>query len=150
MSGYPKFMKELVTKKRTLECEMIEVSHNCNVILTKYLVAKKEDPDVFTILCAIGACKFGKVLGDLGASINLITLAILEELILNTISQMTMRLLMVDQSIKKPIRILHYVLVKVDKFILPMDFVILDCKVNVDVIIILNRHSWLSRGHWWC
>lgn len=35
---------------------MIEVSHNCTAILTKNLVAKKEDPiGAFTIPCTIGA-----------------------------------------------------------------------------------------------
>jgi len=34
MSGYTKFMKELVKKKRILDFETIEVSHSCSAILT--------------------------------------------------------------------------------------------------------------------
>ena len=50
-----------------------------------------------------------------------------------------MRLLMVDRIVKRPIGILHDVLVKVDSFIFLADFVILDCEVNFEVPIILVR-----------
>lgn len=51
--AYAKFKNEFITKKRMRECEIIEVSHNYNAILTKILGAKKEDPDTCTILCTI-------------------------------------------------------------------------------------------------
>ena len=41
-----------------------------------------------------------------------------------------MRLLMVDRTVKRPIGILHDVLVKVESFIFLDDFVILDCEVD--------------------
>ena len=40
---------------------------------------------------------------------------------------------------KRPIGILHDVLVKVESFIFPTDFVILDCEVDFEVPIILRR-----------
>lgn len=49
------------------------------------------------------------------------------------------RLLMANWSIKRPFGILHDILVKVDKFILPIDFVILNCEVDVDVPNIIGR-----------
>lgn len=48
------------------------------------------------------------------------------------------RLLMDDRSIKWPIRIFFDVLVKVDSFIFLANFVILDCKVNFEVTVILG------------
>lgn len=48
-------------------------------------------------------------------------------------------LLMANRSIKRSIRILHNVLVKVEKFIIPVNFVILDCEVDVGVSIFLGR-----------
>lgn len=80
MARYARFMKELVTNKRTLECETIEVSYKCNMILTNHLVVKMDDPDAFSILCTIRARKFGKALCDLSAKINLIPLVIFKEL----------------------------------------------------------------------
>ena len=40
---------------------------------------------------------------------------------------------------KRPIGILHDVLLKVKSFIFPADFVILDCEVDFEVPIILGR-----------
>ncbi|XP_047264514.1 uncharacterized protein LOC124896751 [Capsicum annuum] len=51
----------------------------------------------------------------------------------------TMRLILTDLSIKKPIGKIHDVLVKVDRFIFPTDFVILDCALNHEIPIILGR-----------
>ena len=50
-----------------------------------------------------------------------------------------MRLLMADRTVKRPIGILHDVLIKVESFIFSADFVILDCEVDFEVPIILGR-----------
>ena len=50
-----------------------------------------------------------------------------------------MRRLMADRTVKKPIVILHDVLVKVESFIFPADFVTLDYEVNFEVPIIFGR-----------
>lgn len=51
----------------------------------------------------------------------------------------TSRVQKVYRSIKRPIGIFFDVLLKVDKFILPMDFMVLDCEMDQDVPIILGR-----------
>ena len=56
-----------------------------------------------------------------------------------------MRLLMADRTTKRPIEILHDVLVKVELFIFLVDFVILDCEVDFEVPIILGR-PFLATG----
>lgn len=62
MLAYAKFMKESITKKRTLESEMIEVWQNYSAILTRYMVTKEEDLDAFTVLCTIETYLFHKAL----------------------------------------------------------------------------------------
>ena len=52
---------------------------------------------------------------------------------------------MADRTIKTPIGILYDVLVKVEPFIFPDDFVILDCEVDFEVPIILGR-PFLATG----
>ena len=52
---------------------------------------------------------------------------------------------MVDRTVKMPIGILHDLLVKVESFIFPEDFVILDCEVDFEVPIILGR-PFLATG----
>ena len=56
-----------------------------------------------------------------------------------------MWLLMADRIVKRTIGILPDVLVKVESFIFPADFVILDCEVDFEVLIILGR-PFLATG----
>ena len=66
MSGYAKFMKDLVTKKRSVTFEDDDRLQHCSAIATRSLVQKKEDPGAFTIPCTIGSLHFAKALYDLG------------------------------------------------------------------------------------
>ena len=40
--GYPTFMKELVTKKRSMDFEMVEVSHISSAIMKNSVVIKRD------------------------------------------------------------------------------------------------------------
>ncbi|XP_070056537.1 uncharacterized protein [Nicotiana tomentosiformis] len=53
---------------------------------------------------------------------------------------------MADRTMKRPLGIIDGVLVRVNKFILPADFVILDCEVDYEVPIILGR-PFLATGN---
>ncbi|XP_049358585.1 uncharacterized protein LOC125823227 [Solanum verrucosum] len=145
MPGYAKFMKELVTKKRILEYETIEVPYSCSVIVTMELITKRDDHGAFTIQCTIGMLQFAKALSDLGVSIILMPYAIYKQLGFGEPKATTMRLLMEDRSIKHPVGILYDILVKVDRYIFLADFVILDCDIDVEVPIILGR-PFLATG----
>ncbi|XP_070025615.1 uncharacterized protein [Nicotiana sylvestris] len=52
---------------------------------------------------------------------------------------------MADRTMKRPLGIIDDFLVWVDKFILPADFVILDCEVDYEVPIILGRPFLATR-----
>ncbi|XP_070028741.1 uncharacterized protein [Nicotiana sylvestris] len=71
MPGYAKFMKDMVTKKRSMNCETIKMTHKVSAIVQS-MASKLEDPGAFTIPCTIGSADFAKALCDLGASINFI------------------------------------------------------------------------------
>ncbi|XP_047249950.1 uncharacterized protein LOC124885741 [Capsicum annuum] len=107
------------------------------VPLMESLVQKKPNPGAFTIPCTVGPIKFEKGLCDLAASINLMPLAVYKRLNVGEPTTTKIQLVMVDRSIKRPVGILHNVLVKVADFILPADFVVLDCDVDFEVPIIL-------------
>ncbi|XP_070031837.1 uncharacterized protein [Nicotiana tomentosiformis] len=70
MLGYTKFMKGLVTKKRSMNFEAIKVTHQVSAIVYS-MAPKLEDPGAFMIPCTIGSAEFPKALCDLGESINL-------------------------------------------------------------------------------
>ena len=72
--GYALFMKDLVTKKRSVTFEDDDRMQHCSVIATRSLVQKKEDPGTFTFACTIRSLHFPKALCDLGSSINLMPL----------------------------------------------------------------------------
>ena len=66
------------------------------------------------------------MLCDLGASINLIPLTIFKKLGLIKAKLTIVMLQLVDRSLKHPRGIIEDVLVKVDKFIFLVDFIVLD------------------------
>ncbi|XP_070040900.1 uncharacterized protein [Nicotiana tomentosiformis] len=138
MSGYAKIMKDLVTKKRSMNCEMIKMTYQVSVIVHS-MDPKLEDPGAFTIPCTIGSVDFAKALCDLGVSINLMPYFMFKTLGIRQPRPTSMRLQMAYRTMKKPLGIIDDVLVRVDKFILPADFVILDCEVDYEVPIILGR-----------
>ena len=70
------FMKDLVTKKRSVTFEDDDRMQHCSAIATRSLVQKKEDSSAFTIPCTVGSLHFAKALYDLGESINLMPLSI--------------------------------------------------------------------------
>ncbi|XP_070005062.1 uncharacterized protein [Nicotiana sylvestris] len=129
--GYAKFIKDLVTKKRSMNFETIKVTHQVSAIVHS-MAPKLEDPDTFTIPCTIGSVKFAKALCDLGASINLMPNSVFKTLGIGQPRPTSMRLQMVDRTMKRPLGVTEDVLVRVDKFILPVDFVILDCEVDYE------------------
>ncbi|XP_070050931.1 uncharacterized protein [Nicotiana tomentosiformis] len=97
------------------------------------------DPGAFTIPCTIGSAEFTKAHCDLGANINLMPYTVFNTLGIGQPRPTSIRLQMVDRTMKRPLGVIEDVLVYVDKFILLADFVILDCEVNYEVPIILGR-----------
>ncbi|XP_070026067.1 uncharacterized protein [Nicotiana sylvestris] len=144
MPGYAKLMKDLVTKKRSMDCETIKMTHQVSAIV--HLMAPKlEVPGAYTIPCTIGSADFAKALCDLGASINLMPYSVFKTFAIGQPRATSMRLQMVNRTMKMPLGIIDDVLVRVDTFILPVDFVILDCKVDYEVPILLGR-PFLEKG----
>ncbi|XP_070017168.1 uncharacterized protein [Nicotiana sylvestris] len=145
MPGFAKYLKDLITKKKTTKNEVVNVTHRVSSIIATTIVQKKEDPGAFTIQFTIGAHDFARALCDNGASINLMPLSIYKQAGLGMLRPTSIRLQMADHSIKRPVGIVDDVLVKVGGFHLPVDFIILDCAVDKEIPIILGR-PFLATG----
>ncbi|XP_070007816.1 uncharacterized protein [Nicotiana sylvestris] len=145
MPGFAKYLKDLITKKRTTKNEVVNMTHRVSSIIATSTIQKKEDSGAFTIPCTIGAHDFARALCDNGDSINLMPHAIYNQAGLGMPRPTSMKLQMADRSIKRPVGIVDDVLVKVGKFHLPADFIILDCAVDKEIPIILGR-PFLSTG----
>ncbi|GKB96662.1 DNA-directed DNA polymerase, partial [Tanacetum coccineum] len=146
MPKYAKFIKGLLTNKARLEeaC-MITMNERCSAMLLNKLPSKENDPGSFTIPCDIGQLHINNALADLGASICLMPYTMYEKLGLGEPKATRMSLEVADRSIQYPRGIIENVLIKVDKFVLPIDFVILDMPEDSRVPIILGR-SFLSTA----
>ena len=55
MPGYAKFMKDMVTIKRSITFEDDDRIQHCSAIATRSLVQRKEDPGAFTIPSTVGS-----------------------------------------------------------------------------------------------
>ncbi|XP_070011168.1 uncharacterized protein [Nicotiana sylvestris] len=107
--------------------------------------SKDSDLGSFIIPCTIGSYAFAKALCDLGASINLMSLAVYTKLGIGRARPTLMLLQLADRTVKRPTGILDDVLVQVGKFVFPTDFVILDCQVDEEIPLILGR-PFLAAG----
>ncbi|XP_072088095.1 uncharacterized protein [Arachis hypogaea] len=76
---------------------------------------------------------------DFSASINLMPLSLMRKLQIHELKPTKIALQMADKSIQQALGVVENVLVKVDKFFLPVDFVILDIEEDVNTPIILGR-----------
>ncbi|KAJ9557778.1 hypothetical protein OSB04_012392 [Centaurea solstitialis] len=136
--SYARFLKELVANKARMGAEEIAfLNAECSATLSDTL--KKGDPGSFTIPCYFGKSVSCRALADLGASINLMPLSFYQKLGLKDLKSTRMTIQLADRSIKCPIGIAEDVTVRVDKFVFPADFVILDIKDEVKVPLILGR-----------
>ncbi|XP_070029517.1 uncharacterized protein [Nicotiana sylvestris] len=109
------------------------------------MAPKLEDPGAFTIPCTFRSVDFAKALCNLGANINLMPYSVFKTLGIGKPRPTSMRLQMADRTMKRPLSIIDDVLVRVDKFILSANFVILDCEVYYEVPIILGI-TFLATG----
>ena len=80
-----------------------------------------------------------KALVDLGASINLMPYSLFKKLGFGELKPTRMSLQLADRSVKLPRGVIEDVLVKVESFIFPIDFVILDMDADIEVPLILGR-----------
>ncbi|XP_075088525.1 uncharacterized protein LOC142170498 [Nicotiana tabacum] len=124
---------------------MVTLTQTCSAAMRRPIAEKLSDPGSFTIPCTIGNYAFSKALCDLGASINLMPLAIYKRLGIGRARPMSMLLQLADRTMKRHYGILDDVLIQVGKFVFPVYFFILDCRVEEEIPIILGR-PFLATG----
>ncbi|XP_076897093.1 uncharacterized protein LOC143550301 [Bidens hawaiensis] len=137
---YAKFLKDALTNKRKLEeLSHVTLNEECSAVLQNKLPTKKTDPGSFTTPFLIGDIFVSNALADLGANINLIPYAVFSKLGLGEPKPTRMSIQLADRSVKYPRGIVENMLVKIDKFVFPVDFVILDMDEDKFVPLILGR-----------
>jgi len=129
-------------KKKDFLVKQVSVVEQVSAILQNNNALKYKDPGCPIISCFIGEHKIEKALLDLGASVNLLPYSVFQSLNLGELKPTSVTFLLVDRYVKVPRGIVDDVLVQVDKFIYPMDFIVLDTQ-HVEVCnlipVILGR-----------
>ena len=142
--AYAKFLKDLCTIKKGLGIEKKAfLTEQVSAIIQSKNPVKYKDPGSPTISINIGGTCIDKALLDLGASVNLLPYSVYKQLGLGELKPTNITLSLADRSVKIPKGIVEDVLVKVDKFYYPVDFVVLDTEPIANgpnhVPIILGR-----------
>ena len=133
-------MKDILSKKRKITEEgIVSIIATCNTMIQKTLPEKMQDPGSFTIPYKIGDADMGKALCDSRASINLMPLSVAKRLSLGELTPTTMTLQMAGRTLAHPEGILEDVLIKVGKFVFPVDFVVINIKEDKQVPLLLGR-----------
>ncbi|KAL5580563.1 hypothetical protein UlMin_013005 [Ulmus minor] len=134
--NYAKVIKDLCTLKRKHNVKkMAFLAEQASVVIDSKTPPKYKDPGCPTVACQIGNQACGQALLDLGASVNLMLYSVYLQLGLGEIKPTTVVLQLADRSVRKPRGIVEDVLVQIDKFYYPVDFLVLD------TIAIVNTES---------
>ena len=141
---YAKVIKDLCTVKRKHHVKKTAfLTEQVSAVIEQKTPPKYKDPGCPTISCQIGTHDFSQALLDLGASVNLMPYSVYLQLGLGEIQPTSVVLQLADRSVKKPRGIVEDVLVQIDKFFYPVDFLVLDAHsvVSMDskIPIILGR-----------
>ena len=122
-----KFLKDLCTIKKGLGIEKKAfLTEQVSATIQSKNPIKYKDPGSPTISVNIGGTCIDKALLYLGASVNLLPYSVYKQLGLGVLKPTNITLSLADRSVKIPKGIVKDVLVKVDKFYYPVDFVVLD------------------------
>jgi hypothetical protein len=126
--AYTKFLKDLCTQKRKSRNHIPKkvLNEQVSSLIQHNTPSKLKDPGAPTISCIIEQKEIDKALLDLGVRVNLLPYSVYQQLGLWELKPTTMILQLVDRSIKKPRGIVEDVIINVDKFFFPVDFIILD------------------------
>ncbi|XP_070007742.1 uncharacterized protein [Nicotiana sylvestris] len=112
MPDYAKMMKDLMLRKFDFQdISIVILTQTCSAVVTRPMAQKMSDPGSFTIPCTIGSYAFAKALCDLGASINLMPLAVYTKLGIGRARPTSMLLQLDNRTVKRPTGILDDVLV---------------------------------------
>lgn len=81
MSVYAKFMKDILTGKRKPKYdENITLTEECSAIIQRKLLPKLKYLGIFIIPCTISKLSIGKALCNLGESINLMPITMINKI----------------------------------------------------------------------
>ncbi|XP_058778263.1 uncharacterized protein LOC131652428 [Vicia villosa] len=129
----------LTKKKKYTDEETVVLDAHCSATIQKTPPRKEADSGRVILPITIGGNYISNGLVDLGSSINLIPLSVVKRLGNIEMKHTRITLQLADKSIISPYGVVQDMLVKVDKFLFLVDFVVVDMEEDRDVPLILGR-----------
>jgi hypothetical protein len=114
-------------------------------IVQNMLPEKMSDPGSFTIPCLFVSSTNQRELADLGTNISLMPYSIFTQLEQGELTPTQMSIQLVDKSVKNPWGVVENMLVRIYKFVFPLDFVTLDMEEDERVPLVLG-HAFLKTA----
>jgi hypothetical protein len=103
---YAKYLRDILSNKKPLPTtKIIKLTEECSVAILNISPVKKKDSGCPTIDCSIGSQNFENTLGDLGASVSVMSKKVFDNLNYSTLTPMSMCLQLADQSVRYSIGI---------------------------------------------
>ena len=133
--------------EKKVECFLTE---QVSAIIQCKTLVKYKYPGCPTISVNIGGTCVEKALLNLGASVNLLPYSFYKQLGLGELKPTTMTLSLANRSVKIPKGTVEDVLVQVDKFYYPVDFVVLDTEpvaVGANYVPIILGRTFLATSN---
>ncbi|XP_021731509.1 uncharacterized protein LOC110698397 [Chenopodium quinoa] len=147
MPSYANFLKDMLSNKRKLEENTtVALNAECSAIFQNTLPKKLGDPGSYSIPVKLGDIEINRALCDLGGSVSLMPLSICKKLQMGELKPTRISLQLADRSVKFPLGVLEDVPLRVGKFFIPCDFVVMEMDEDVNVPIILGRPFLSTAG----
>ncbi|GJS50429.1 hypothetical protein Tco_0623791 [Tanacetum coccineum] len=108
-------------------------------LLDDALPTKEKDSGSFTLPCFINNLCFNKAVANLGASVSVMPFSTYTNLGIGELSSTKLIVELADRTVKHPKGIAENVLVGIDKFVFPVDFIVLDMPEDIKTPLILGR-----------
>ena len=144
---YAKFLKEILSNKRTIEeVGTVTLNEECSALISNTIPPKLKDPGSFTIPTKIGNVNFDRCLCDLGASVSVMPFSVYQRLGLGDLKSTKMSLLLADKTVRFPKGILEDTLIQIGKYFVPVDFVVVEMEEDTHTPLLLGRDFLITAG----
>ncbi|XP_021767602.1 uncharacterized protein LOC110731991 [Chenopodium quinoa] len=147
MPNYEKFLNDILSSRRS--CDVVETFNlieNCSAIIMNKMPPKLKDLGNFSIPCAIYKMQIDNALCDLGASVSLMPYSIYQRLELGELMPSKITLQLAGRSIKISMGKVEDVPLRVGKFVISVDFVVLEMDEDATIPIIIGRPFLAASG----
>ncbi|GKB65079.1 hypothetical protein Tco_0921265 [Tanacetum coccineum] len=115
------------------------MNKHCSAIVKDALPLEEKDPWSFTLPCTINNMRFDKALADLGASVSVMPYSTFPNLGVGKLASTKLIIELADRTVKRLKGLAENVLVGIDKFVFPIDFIVLDMPEDSKTLLILRR-----------